>query len=32
MNLLNIDEYNEIHYKDTSLLMILLNIRSFNNK
>ena len=30
MNLLNIDEYNEIHYKDTSLSMILLNIRSFN--
>ena len=30
MNLLNIDKYNEIHYKDTSLSMILLNIRIFN--
>ena len=30
MNILNVDEYNEIHYKDTSLSMILLNIRSFN--
>ena len=30
MNLLNIDEYNEIHYKDTTLSMILLNIRIFN--
>ena len=30
MNLLNIDEYNEIHYKGISLSMILLNIQSFN--
>ena len=30
MNLLNIYEYNEIHYKDTSLAMIVLNICSFN--
>ena len=30
MNLLNIDEYNEIHYTDKILSMILLNIRSFN--
>ena len=29
MNLLNKDEYNEIYYKDTSLSMIVLNIRSF---
>ena len=30
MNLLNIDEYNKIHNKYTSLSMILLNIPSFN--